>query len=165
METEEKFKFKLSKFNKYYSLVLILVGLIGLKNIENKEPGYYFGAFLGTILKPYIIPLIFAWFTWLLVGKKKNAGNFVFTFMVSLLILVEFLRLFSFYDDNNLQKEELEKFKKEFVEEKTKLKKVLLTGNNDEINKQSDAYGSFAIKKIDKFIQISKGDTKTLLID
>jgi len=81
---EIKRKFKLSKVNWIFALIVIgLSTFIFLK--RDGVNAFSLGYIFGTVITAGIIPLVFAFITWLIRGRKLYAGTYTFNVVLTLL--------------------------------------------------------------------------------
>jgi len=81
---EKKQKFKLSKVNWIFALIIITFSaFIFLKS--DGVNGFSLGYLLGSIITVGLIPLVFAFIVWLVKGKKHYAGTYTFNIVLVLI--------------------------------------------------------------------------------
>ena len=83
-----KKKFKLTKFNKFFTVfgcVLYLFITLPFTPELWGEPSYY-RDILGYLPGFILIPLIFSWIVWGISGRKRNAANLAFSLVLLLMV-------------------------------------------------------------------------------
>ena len=87
-----KSKFKLSKSNKIYFLVIAAIlsaAVVFVIVMSEIPPSYIAGIWTGILLRWLLIPLFFAWIVWLLSGKKEKAASWTFNIVLTLMLLAQ----------------------------------------------------------------------------
>ncbi len=85
-----KQKFKLSKSNKIYFLVVAAIftaAVVFVIVMSDPIPPDIAGIWAGLLLRLLLIPLFFTWIVWLLSGKKENAASWTFNIVLTLMLL------------------------------------------------------------------------------
>jgi hypothetical protein len=78
--------FKLSSFNKKYIGIVALIFMLSFAVYSDKS-AYQTGRLVGYLLTFSLLPALFAWIAWRLMGRTDRPASITFNIVLSLLLL------------------------------------------------------------------------------